>query len=342
MKKNQGYVVAVVGATGAVGREFLSILGERGFPLRELRPLASERSDGTRVECGGESIPVRKLSPESFSGVDLAFFSAGSAISREFAPVAARQGALVIDNTSAFRLEDDVPLAVPEVNPKFLSERPSRSLISVPNCTTIQLVMALAPLQKAFGLKRVVVSTYQAVSGAGRRAMEELSSQVAELMRSGEVEPKVFPRRIAFDLIPQIGDFREDGSCFEEEKICAETRKILGDASLGMSATTVRVPTFHGHAESVNLETTRPVDPNEARAALAEAEGVTVMDAPNLNVYPVLNDVQGKDDVMVGRIRKDASRPNCLNLWIVSDNLRKGAALNGVQIAETLVRNQVI
>ncbi|MFH1263399.1 MAG: aspartate-semialdehyde dehydrogenase [Pseudomonadota bacterium] len=337
--KKEGYVFVVVGATGAVGREILSILAERKFPVRELRAIGSERSVGHAIEFQGKTTAVRALDSQSFVGADIAFFTAGSNVSKEYVPVAARSGAVVVDNTSAFRMDPDVPLAVPEVNPEVLRGIPSRRIISVPNCTTVQLVVALAPLHKAAKIRRIVVSTYQATSGAGRRAMEELSRQVQDLFHLREVDPDVFPHRIAFNLIPEIGGFHPDGMSIEEKKICLETQKILSDPSIGVSATSVRVPTFHGHAESINIETEKPLSAEEARKILADAPGVTVVDDPGEHEYPLISDSHGEDAVLVGRIRNDPSRANCLNLWVVADNLRKGAALNGIQILESLIAN---
>jgi aspartate-semialdehyde dehydrogenase len=325
-----------------VGREAISILAEREFPVRELRLVASDRSVDHAIEFRGKEIPIRKLEPEVFEGADMAFFTAGGAISREYAPVAVEAGALVVDNTSAFRLEAEVPLSVPEVNPGVLERLPPRGIISVPNCTTVQLVVAVAPLHRRAKIRRIVVSTYQCTSGAGRRAMEELSRQVTDLFNYREMASEVFPHRIAFNVIPEIGGFHDDGVSLEERKIMLETQKILEDSSIGVSATAIRVPTFHGHSESVNLETERPLSAAEARAILSKAPGVALVDDPGSHGYPLPADCHGEDAVFVGRIREDHSAKNCLNLWVVADNLRKGAALNGIQIFERLVRNGLI
>jgi aspartate-semialdehyde dehydrogenase len=338
-RAERDFVFTVVGATGAVGREIISILAERNFPVRSLRLVGSERSVGKTLEFRGSALPIQVIGEECFAGADIAFFTAGSSISREYVPMAARAGAVVVDNTSAFRMDEDVPLAVPEVNPEVLRKIPSRRIFSVPNCTTVQMVVALAPLHRKAKIKRIVVSTYQSTSGAGRKAMEELSRQVMDLFSYREVTSEVFPHRIAFNLLPEIGGFHPDGTSLEEGKICQETGKILNDPSIGVSATAVRVPTFHGHAESVNIETEKPLSPDEAKGILKKAPGVTVIDDPAEHGYPLISDAQGEDDVFVGRIRKDPSRENCLNLWVVADNLRKGAALNGIQILEALIKN---
>lgn len=336
------YSLALVGAGGAVGREFLKILEERSFPIREIRLFGSAKSAGKNVEFRGDQIPIKELTPSCFEGLELAFFTAGSPVSREFAPIAAKSGCVVVDNTSAFRMDPDVPLSVPEVNPETLQGLPARRIFSVPNCATVQLVVALAPLHRKARIRRIVLSTYQSTSGAGNKAMEELSKQVTDLYSYREITPKVFPHQIAFSVIPQIDRFLEDGSTFEEQKICEETRKILGDKEIGISATAVRVPTFHGHAESVNVELEKDLTLEEARALLHKAPGVILADDGEEDRYPILTECVGQDDVCVGRLRKDASRANCLNLWIVADNLRIGAALNGIQIFEALIQNDVL
>ncbi|HLG20797.1 MAG TPA: aspartate-semialdehyde dehydrogenase [Bdellovibrionota bacterium] len=338
----KSFVFSVVGATGVVGREMVSLLSSRKFPLKALRLAASERSQNQTVEFNGEEIAVRRLAPELFAGSDFVFFTAGAAVSREFVPVAARAGALVIDNTSAFRMDADVPLAVPEVNAHTLDQVPERRIVSVPNCAAIQMAVALGPLHEHALIRRIVVSTFQSTSGAGRRAMEELSRQVTDLFNYRETKNEVFPERIAFNLIPHIGDFAESGETGEEIKICEETKKILGDSSIGVSVTAVRVPTFHGHAVSINVETKKSVTPEEARAVLSKAKSIRLIDDRNSRRYPVLADAVGQDTVCVGRIRADSSRKNCLNLWVVADNLRKGAALNAIQIAEHFVAKELI
>ena len=337
--KKKSYVVAVVGATGAVGAEMIKVLEQRDFPVERLVPLASEKSLGRAVAYKGRDVSVEVLGPSSFSGVDIALFSAGGDVSLKFAPLAAEAGAVVVDNTSAFRMEADVPLVVPEVNPEALSAYEARRIIANPNCSTIQMVVALAPLNRISHIKRVVVSTYQSVSGAGIEAMEELSQQSVALFSQRDPEVGVFPHRIAFNCIPHIDRFLPDGSTREEEKMVDETKKIMGDPSILVAATAVRVPVFCGHSESVNVEFDDPIDVDEAREALAGAPGVEVVDEPNLCRYPMALDATGSDPVYVGRIRRDATVENGLAMWIVADNLRKGAALNAVQIAELLVRD---
>jgi len=336
MQKKSTYVVAVVGATGAVGREMVSILEERKFPVSELVLLASDRSEGERIEFRGKNIPVRKLTKDSFAGVDIALFTAGSERSLKFAPVAVAAGSVVIDNSSAFRMDPKVPLVIPEVNAADLEGH--AGIIANPNCSTIGLLMALKPLHDAAKIRRVVVTTFQSVSGTGKEAIDELAGQTVALLNFKDIEKKVYPHQIAFNCIPQIDGFLEDGATREEMKIAGETKKILGDDSFKVTATCVRVPVFRCHAEAVNIETERKLGANDARAALAGAPGVIVYDDPSRSLYPLQLDTAGKDDVYVGRIREDATVPNGLNLWIVSDNLRKGAALNAVQIAEHLTR----
>lgn len=337
--KKKTYNVAVVGATGAVGAEMIKVLEERDFPVAALRPLASERSLGRGVNFGGVDVPIEVLSQDSFAGIDVALFSAGGAVSREFVPLAAGAGAVAVDNTSAFRMDADVPLVVPEVNPEDIAGYERRGVIANPNCSTIQMVVALAPLHRRATIKRIVVSTYQAVSGAGIAAMEELSKQAVALFSQKEIEVKKFPHRIAFNCIPQIGRFLDDGSTEEERKMVEETKKIMGDESIRVAATTVRVPVFCGHSESINVEFEDPLDPEEARELLSGAPGVEVVDDTNLCRYPLPLDATGKDPVYVGRIRRDASVEHGLAMWVVADNLRKGAALNAVQIAELLIRD---
>lgn len=329
--------VAVVGATGAVGEEMIKVLGERKFPVAKLLPLASERSLGMSVIFAGKDVPVEVLGDNSFSGIDIALFSAGGDISLKFAPIAVKAGAAVIDNTSAFRMEPDVPLVVPEVNPKAIKDWKKRGIIANPNCSTIQMVVALAPLHLKAGLKRVVVSTYQSVSGAGIEAMEELSQQSVALFSQKKCKVNFFPHRIAFNCIPHIDVFLDDGSTKEELKMVEETKKIMGDGSIKVAATAVRVPVFCGHSESVNAEFERPISPEEARDILSKSAGVCVIDEPKKYRYPLAADTVGKDPVYVGRIRKDPTVENGLAMWIVADNLRKGAALNAVQIAEMLI-----
>ncbi len=335
LQKKEQYKVAVVGATGAVGEEMVLILEERKFPVDEIFLFASERSEGKKVEFQGEKIMVRTLNKDSFKGIDIALFSAGGSRSKEWAPVAARSGCVVVDNSSAWRMDPEVPLVVPEVNPDDL--RNHKGIIANPNCSTIQMVMALKPIHDIGRIKRVVVSTYQAVSGTGKKAMDELLRQSADFLNFNEVKCNVYPHQIAFNLLPHIDVFLENGYTKEEMKMVNETRKIMGDDSIRVTATTVRVPVFRGHAESVNIETEKKITANEARAALAAFPGVVVFDAPEKNVYPLPIMASGKDEVYVGRVREDESIENGLNMWLVSDNLRKGAALNAVQIAEKLI-----
>jgi len=333
-----GYTVAVVGATGAVGREMLRVLEQRAFPLERVVPLASVRSAGHRLPFAGAELTVQELTDESFDSVQLALFSAGGSVSQRFAPVAAAAGAWVVDNTSAFRMEPDVPLVVPEVNPGALAgPMLGRRIIANPNCSTIQMVVALEPIRRAAGIRRIVVSTYQAVAGAGMKAMEELAAQTRAWAR-GEPLPKpaVFPHPILFECLPQIGSFANSGYSVEEEKMINETRKIFGEPQLRVSATTVRVPVMVGHCESVNVELERPLSPDQARRLLAEAPGVVVVDEPARSLYPLAGQCAGTDPVYVGRIRQDRSVEHGLDLWVAADNLRKGAALNAVQIAELL------
>ncbi len=333
--KQEKYTVAVVGATGVVGREMVSILEERKFPIAELRLLASQQSAGLSVELGESEVKVRLLDRQAFTGVDIALFSAGEEVSREYAPIAVGAGAVVIDNSAAWRMEPSVPLVVPEVNRHAIARH--QGIIANPNCSTIQMVVVLKPLHKAVRIKRVVVSTYQSVSGTGKEAMGELMNQTRALLGFQEVETRVYPYQIAFNCFPHIGSFDDQGNCTEEVKLIQETRKMMEDDSIRISATTVRVPVFHSHSESVNIETERKLTPNEARAILSTAPGVLVYDDPQRQLYPMPIDAAGQDAVYVGRIREDRSIPNGLNLWIVSDNLRKGAALNAIQIAEELI-----
>jgi aspartate-semialdehyde dehydrogenase len=328
------YKVAVVGATGAVGEVMLSILAERGFPIGELVALASERSAGGEVTFGNRDVVVRDLATFDPAGVDIALFSAGGTISRQYAPKFAAAGAVVIDNSSAFRQDDDVPLVVAEVNPEAARNRP-RGIIANPNCSTMQMLVALAPLHRAAGIERINVATYQSVSGTGRRALEELGRQTAGLLNFQPVESEVYPVQIAFNVIPHGGDFTDNGYTTEEMKLVWETRKILGDDSIRVNATVVRVPVFYGHSEAVNIETRDKLAAVDARALLEAAPGVEVVDEPAPGGYPTpVTHASGRDPVYVGRIRDDLSHPRGLNLWIVADNIRKGAALNAVQIAE--------
>ncbi|HZU05046.1 MAG TPA: aspartate-semialdehyde dehydrogenase [Chloroflexota bacterium] len=331
-----GYRVAILGATGLVGREFLKVLAQRKFPVAELRLLASERSAGTRLEFAGELLPVEEASPAAFRGIDYALFSAGTEASRELAPAAVASGAVVIDNSAAWRMEPEVPLVVPEVNPADAFAH--RGIIANPNCSTIQLVVALHPLHRVNPLRRVVVATYQSVSGTGAAALDELYAQTRALLAGEPIQPAVYPHQIAFNVLPHIDVFLDNGYTKEEWKMVQETRKIMHAPDLAVSATTVRVPVPVGHAEAVQAEFTRPMAPAEARALLERAPGVVVLDDPAAAVYPLPSLAAGRDEVFVGRIRADASHPCGLALWVVADNLRKGAALNAVQIAELLLR----
>ena len=332
--------VAVVGATGAVGEVMLSILHERSFPASEVIALASGRSAGRKVAFGDLQLTVRDLERFDPSGVDIALFSAGGAISREYAPRFAAAGAVVVDNSSAFRYEADVPLVISEVNPDAMKLIP-RGIIANPNCSTMQMLVALAPIHREVGIERINVATYQSVSGGGRSAMEELHRQTASLLAMGPADPQRFPVQIAFNLIPHIDDFQDNGYTKEEMKLVWETRKILGDESIQVNPTAVRVPVFFGHSEAVHIETRRKISAAEARALLEKAPGVVVVDERQAGGYPTpVTHAAGKDAVFVGRIREDISHPRGLNLWVVSDNIRKGAALNAVQIAELWLKNR--
>ncbi|HEX4299582.1 MAG TPA: aspartate-semialdehyde dehydrogenase [Gammaproteobacteria bacterium] len=332
--------VAVVGATGAVGEAMLEILAERKFPVGQVYALASERSAGGKVAFAGRELTVGKLSDFDFRKVQIALFSAGSSVSEEYAPKAGAAGCVVIDNTSRFRYEDDVPLVVPEVNPQALAGYTARNIIANPNCSTIQMLVALKPIHDAVGIQRINVATYQSVSGAGRRGIEELANQTANLLNGKPVEKGgKFPKQIAFNVLPQVDEFQDNGYTREEMKIVWETHKIL-DPAIQVNATCVRVPVFYGHSEAVHLETRDKLSADKARALLAKAQGVVVMDERRPGGYPtaVTEAAQG-DAVYVGRIREDLSHPRGLNLWVVSDNVRKGGALNSIQIAELLVKS---
>ena len=331
MKK---YAVAVVGATGLVGRKMSQVLEEHRFPVGEIRLLASARSAGRTVTFAQKDVPVRELTVGSFAGVDIALFSAGATVSREYAPHAVRAGTLVVDNSSAFRLDPGVPLVVPEVNRADIFKH--RGIVANPNCSTIQMVVALKPLHDLWKIRRIVVSTYQSVTGAGKKGLTQLEDEIAE-RPAGE---KKFPHQIAFNVLPQVDVFLDDGSSKEEYKMVEETKKILGDDTIRVTATCVRVPVWGGHSESVNVEFEKPCDVAAARAALVAAPGVIVRDDPGRSEYPMPVDVWDTDPVYVGRIRRDPTVPSGLNLWIVADNLRKGAATNAVQIAEEWIKGQ--
>ena len=335
LKKKTRYVVAVVGATGAVGNEMIKTLGQRNFPIETLRLFASERSEGKTLEFNDKKISVEALKDTSFKGIDIALFSAGAERSKIWAPVAAKSGCVVVDNSSQWRMDPEVPLVVPEVNPLDLKKH--KGIIANPNCSTIQMVVVLKPIHDAAKIKRVVVTTFQAVSGTGQKAINELMQQTADLMNFKEIQCNVYPYQIAFNVLPHIDTFLENDYTKEEMKMVNETRKIMGDNSIRLTATTVRVPVFRCHSESLNIETEKKLSPNEVRAILSKAPGIIVYDVPEKNIYPVPLNVAEKDDTYVGRIREDESIENGINMWIVADNLRKGAALNAVQIAEKLI-----
>jgi aspartate-semialdehyde dehydrogenase len=328
--------VAVAGATGAVGNQMISCLEEMDFPAASVSFLASARSVGRTLRFRGDPVQVQELTAGSFKGVDIALFSAGGSTSVRYAPAAARDGCVVIDNSSAWRMDPEVPLVVPEVNPHAVAQYTRKGIIANPNCSTIQMVVALSPIHKHYGIKRVVVSTYQSVSGTGKKAIEELLSQTRAMMNFLNVETAVYPHRIAFNCLPHIDTFLENGYTKEEMKMVNETRKILEDPAIGVTATTVRVPVFFGHSEAVNVETEKPCTLDEIRSVLAAAPGIRLVDDPARNLYPMPIDAAGQDLTYVGRIRRDESLANGFNLWIVADNIRKGAATNAVQIAQIL------
>ncbi|GBE57102.1 aspartate-semialdehyde dehydrogenase [bacterium BMS3Abin01] len=336
------YNIAVAGATGAVGTVMLKLLQEREFPVASLRPLASERSAGQTVEFGGEELEVQELTADSFQGIDIALFSAGGDRSKQFAPAAVTAGAVVVDNSGAFRMDPNVPLVVPEVNPEDLKWH--EGIIANPNCSTIQMVVPLKPIYDAVGIERIVVTTFQSVSGTGNRAIEELFNQTEAVIESGEgeVQKDVYPHQIAFNILPHIDYFHDNGYTNEEMKMINETRKIFGDPELRVTATCTRVPVFSAHSESVNIQTSRPVSVDEVRRLLLATPGIALVDDPGADEYPMPLMAEGKDEVFVGRIRKDYSAENSLNFWMVSDNLRKGAATNAVQIAELLIREELL
>lgn len=336
MKK---YNVAIVGATGAVGEALISILEERDFPVNELFPLASERSAGTKIKFRGKSITVLNLADFDFSRAEIGLFSAGGSISEIYAPKAGAAGCIVIDNTSHFRYDADIPLVVPEVNPEAIAQYTNRNIIANPNCSTIQMLVALKPIHDKVGITRINVATYQAVSGTGKEAIEELAAQTAALLNGRDVETKVYPKQIAFNVLPQIDVFLDNGYTKEEMKMSWETKKIM-DSSIEVNATCVRVPVFYGHSEAVHFETKTPITVEEIRELLSNAPGVVLMDERVAGGYPTpVTDSAGKDAVAVGRIRKDISHPNGIDMWIVGDNVRKGAATNSIQIAEVLIKD---
>ncbi len=343
MSPETGYRVGVVGATGAVGSTILEVLSQREFPADEVVPLASERSAGKKVEFNGSKLEVRELTEDAVEGFDIVLSSAGSAVSEEWAPKLRDAGAVVVDNTSFFRMHEDVPLVVPEVNAAAIDGH--KGIVANPNCSTMQMVVALAPIHAAVGIERIVVATYQSVSGTGAKAVEELREQSAAILDEKEIdEPEVYPHRIAFNVLPQVEVFKEgDVYTTEERKMMAETRKIMGlSDEVGISATCARVPVFTGHSEAINLQTAKPLSPDACRDVLSESPGVSVVDAPGEGIYPMPIDAAGTDDVLVGRIREDPSAERTLNLWVVGDNLRKGAATNAVQLAELLVQRDLL
>ena len=331
--------VAVVGATGAVGNQMIICLEEVDFPVNSVKFLASARSVGRQLRFKGDLIAVEELKQDSFKGMDIALFSAGGSTSERFAPCAAGDGCVVVDNSSAWRMDPDVPLVVPEVNPHAVARYSTKGIIANPNCSTIQMVVALNPIRKKYGIKRIVVSTYQAVSGTGKKAIDELFDQTRAMINFLECENKVYPHRIAFNCLPHIDVFLENGYTKEEMKMVKETHKIFEDDTIGVTATTVRVPVFFGHSESVNVETKQPMSVSEVRSLLENAPGIKVVDDPANNLYPLATHAAGQDLTLVGRIRQDESVASGINMWIVADNIRKGAATNAVQIAELLADN---
>ena len=330
--------VAVAGATGAVGNQMITCLEERNFPTKSIKFLASHRSVGRKLRFRGEDLPVEELTENSFKGVDIAIFSAGGGISKTFAPLAAKDGCVVVDNSNAWRMDSEVPLVVPEVNPHAIAEYTKKGIMANPNCSTIQMVVPLYPIYKEVGIKRIVVSTYQAVSGTGKKAIDELFDQTRSMINFLDYEKKVYPHRIAFNCLPHIDVFQENGYTKEEMKMVNETKKIFEDPSIGITATTVRVPVFYSHSESINVETEEHISAANVRTLLEKAPGVKIVDDPGNNLYPLAIDAAGQDLTWVGRIRNDESIPNGINMWVVADNIRKGAATNAVQIAEILAK----
>jgi len=335
---NKKLNIAVTGATGAVGNQMLTCLEERNFPVKSVKLLASSRSAGKQLRFKGNPVEVEELTKDSFKGMDIALFSAGGGTSEKFAPYAAKDGCVVVDNSSAWRMDADVPLVVPEVNPHAVAGYTKKGIIANPNCSTIQMVIALHPLHNEYKIKRIVVSTYQAVSGTGKKAVDELSDQTRAMLNFTDCKNKVYPHRIAFNCLPHIDSFLDNGYTKEEMKMVNETRKILEDDTIGITATTVRVPVFYGHSESVNIETHKPIAAVEVKKLLENQPGIGLVDDPKNNVYPLAIDAAGQDLTLVGRIRDDESVENGINIWVVADNIRKGAATNAVQIAELLAK----
>lgn len=335
----KSFNVAVAGATGAVGNEMIRCLEARNFPVKNIKLLASSRSAGKKLSFKGDMVPVEELKEDSFNGVDIALFSAGGGTSQTYAPHAAASGCVVIDNSSAWRMDPDVPLIVPEVNPHAIAGYTKKGIIANPNCSTIQMLVALNPIYRKFGIRRIVVSTYQAVSGTGKKAIDELFDQTRSMINFVDYKTEVYPHRIAFNCLPQIDVFLDNGYTKEEMKMVNETRKIFENDKIGVTATTVRVPVFYSHSESVNIETISPVTAEEVKALLSVAPGVKLMDNPSEKIYPMPILAAGQDLTLVGRIRKDESIENGINMWVCADNIRKGAATNAVQIAEVLGRD---
>lgn len=330
--------VAVAGATGAVGNQMITCLEERSFPVKSIKLLASSRSVGRKLRFRGDLVEVEELNENSFRGVDIALFSAGGGISKKFAPIAAKDGCIVVDNSSAWRMDPEVPLVVPEVNPHAVAQYTNKGIIANPNCSTIQMVVSLDPIYRKCGIKRIVVSTYQAVSGTGKKAIDELFDQTRSMINFIDCKINVYPHRIAFNCLPHIDVFLDNGYTKEEMKMVDETRKILEDDNIGITATTVRVPVFFSHSESINIETRKHITANEVKSLLEKAPGIKVVDDPEKNIYPLAIDAAGQDLTLVGRIREDESIQNGINMWVVADNIRKGAATNTVQIAEILAK----
>ncbi|MEA3280688.1 MAG: aspartate-semialdehyde dehydrogenase [Thermodesulfobacteriota bacterium] len=331
--------VAVAGATGAVGNQMITCLEERNFPVKSIKFLASSRSAGRRLRFRGDLVEVEELTENSFKGVDIAIFSAGGDTSKKFAPFAAKDGCVVVDNSSAWRMDPEVPLVVPEVNPHAVAQYTNKGIIANPNCSTIQMVVPLNPIHKKCGIKRIVVSTYQAVSGTGKKAIDELFDQTRAIINFVDYKINVYPHRIAFNCLPHIDVFLENGYTKEEMKMVDETRKIMEDDTIGITATTVRVPVYFSHSESINIETREHISADEVKSLLENEPGIKVVDDPKKNIYPLAIDAAGQDLTFVGRIRDDESIPNGINMWVVADNIRKGAATNTVQIAEILAEN---
>lgn len=331
--------VAVAGATGAVGNQMITSLEERNFPIKSIKFLASSRSVGRKLRFRGDLFAVEELTENSFKGIDIALFSAGGGTSKKFAPFAAKDGCVVVDNSSAWRMDPEVPLVVPEVNPHAVAKYTNKGIIANPNCSTIQMVVPLNPIHKKYRIKRIVVSTYQAVSGTGKQAIDELFDQTRAMINFLDYKIKVYPHRIAFNCLPHIDVFLDNGYTKEEMKMVNETRKIMEDDTIGVTATTVRVPVFYGHSESINVETMEPISADAVRALLEKEPSIKVVDDPKKNLYPLAVDAAGQDLTLVGRIRDDESIPNGINMWVVADNIRKGAATNAIQIAEILAKD---